>query len=645
MADDGWERYLRLLREVRGDHEADETAANEDLRWLISADPERHLQRLRNEQVRSPESEAATFEASLSVALRQRDYREAARLLPGVLARVPDIWTLVAEQPGMNQFESLSPGALAAAALFPDEQTDRALEAISTMEVSPNVAAFAKMLDLRKAAQAVLAAVSDGPLPRDVLRSRSDLVGRTYSNAVQWLQKAALITEAHGIITAGGTPPASAPPVEQDTPEPVAVSEGGVPVRLVDLNDFPRAAGDSQGATARPERLTLERVPDPVSPATFVPTAPAERPAGQAQVLVTAHTTWLLTWKQPPAEPRRVWSAAVHGRDGAVQQHLVLPAPVRSWVAGPDRDWVCQLDEDHHLRVYREGGDLLTDVHLSAIPEVGAAVTAAYPVRADFDVTTDRLLVTAGAEVWMLTPGAEPWGRRMPAKVYPSGGWGPGETPARVRALAKRFGLREDLTAREAVSHLDALGLTSRDETVVWPQDATNPTFTVPAAEFHMHLGEITPDAIYAARLTRTGATVSTRYGLNVDFNTVGDVERLCWTDGTLRTLAEDGASRIGATAHAVVRVADDVITTSGCGEVAAAAEALNPVHEVAEVEGEPVAGPGWVAAVSGPILTVVNTESGLVRAHQLPKKPSAFLRAGGTIRVHVGTKHTVLDV
>jgi hypothetical protein len=160
-------------------------------------------------------------------------------------------------------------------------------------------------------------------------------------------------------------------------------------------------------------------------------------------------------------------------------------------------------------------------------------------------------------------------------------------------------------------------------------------------------LGEITPDRIESGRLNSTGATVSTGYGLNVDFDNDGQVTRLWNTASTLNTLAEHGRRRIGATDNAIVEVTDDIVLTGATVPVRVGDRtgAPSPVHELATAAGDTIAGPGWVARLDGLILTVVGDHDRTPRTYQLPKKPSALVRHGNHLRAHIGAKHALIPL
>jgi hypothetical protein len=634
--DDLWAEYVRLLRTVNGDKSADDVARNANLRSFAEANPAwlgQQMQRLRTLEANTL---VIASDGQLMVLLRQRQYAEAARLLPAALTYFIS-WLSHQETVPAGPFEALSPPALAAAALHPDEQTDALLARISEAWNSPSVGAHSRVVTLRENMRAVLAAAA-GSADRAAVRTTSGLDGRAFTNTVQWLVKAGVIADDGETLRPATGAPATAPPTEQ-TPVPSGFRLPDEVPQLIDLNTHARVAGPDL-YDRRQLPLALSRVPEP-APALH-PTPQSLRPAGQAQMLGTKHSTWLLTRKRPVAEFRAVWSAAVFDQSGKPVATVPLPAPVKSWTAGADRDWVCLLDEDEHLRVYREGGELIIDVDLVGVYD-GHRDFVGYPLRADYDVTDDRLLVSAGALFWLLHPDGSGWGRRMPPKVYPSGSWPRGQTPENVRRLAKRLQLREDLTTGEAVSHLAALGLTDRDVAVQWPADAESPTYLRPAAALHDELGIITDDSIYDARLTHAGVTVSTAYGLNADVTTAGEVSRLWTTAGSMTTLRETAGGRVGVTAEAVVSVTDSIVTVGeslGSGAVARSEAGPSPVHETAAADGEPLPLPSHIVRVSGGSVHIVNTGTGTARTYPVPKKPSATVRAGDHLRIHVGAKH-----
>ncbi|WIB65682.1 hypothetical protein [Curtobacterium sp. MCBD17_040] len=584
----------------------------------------------------------AKVEMPLVTALAERRYADAAQLLmPSLELALPPYSTSGGSGIAMVP-EALSSRGLAAAALYPNEQVDALLRRISSAENSPQVSAYSKMLDLRAAMRAVLTAVAAGVSARKEVQAQAGLDGRAFVRAVQWLVKAGELFEDGATLSLHGRPPASAPPMEQ---QPVESASPSVPEpQLVDLNTLPRVLGGDTYASSREDPLTLARVPELVPAAAFAATPAPLRPLGQARALTTQHMAWLLTYKQSASERRRQWTASLIDRNGNPLRPLTLPAPLRSTVSGLDRDWVCIVDDDLHLRVYREGGELIVDVGLrQRMPNLPADLDP-WTVRADYDVRTDRFAVVVRDTVWVGDEsGRVLWGRRVPGKVYPSGSWAAGQTPSTVRVVASHLGLRNDLTAREAVSYLESEGLTDRRAALAG---------TSPARVLHEHLGEVTPDAIMEVRFTADRLlTVSTKYGLNVDLTVDGDAARLWDTGDALRVLVDDGTSRTSVTRTAVVRVAGEVIVTgsgNGNGMTAAASTAAlrpDPTYEIADVLGEAVAGDGWVARTEGTTVSIVDTSSGAVAAYLLPKKPSAVVPTPDGLRVHVGAKHTVLPL
>ncbi|WIE81519.1 hypothetical protein [Curtobacterium sp. MCSS17_016] len=634
--DELWAEYVRLLRAVNGDGSADEVARNGNLRSFAEANPAwlgKQMERLRTLETKAL---VVAGDEQLMVLLWQRRYAEAARLLPGALTYFSS-WLSNQEAVPAGPFDALSPAALAAAALHPEEETDALLAKISEAPNSPAVGAHSRVLTLRDNMKAVLAAAAESA-DRASVKAASRLDGRAFSNTVQWLVKAGVLTDDGKTLRPATDAPATAPPTEQ-TPIPSGFRLSDEEPLLIDLNTHPRVAGPDMYDSPQ-FSVALSRVPEPAP--TFLPTPQMLRPAGQARMLGTKHTTWLLTMKRPVAEFRSVWTAAVFNRDGKPQATVPLPAPVKSWTVGADRDWVCLLDEDEHLRVYREGGELIVDVNLVGVYD-GNQNALEYPLRADYDVTDDRLLMSAGSHLWLLHPDGSGWGRRMPPKVFPSGAWPRGATPAKVRRLAKQLRLREDLTTSEAVSHLAAIDLTERSVAVRWSSDAGKPAHLRLAASLHDELGVITDDSIYEARLTRDGVTVSTAYGLNADVTTAGEVSRLWTTVGSMTTLGEAAGGRVGVTADAVVSVTDSILTVGppSDGTTVARSEASpTPVHETAGARGEPLPLPNHIVRVTGGSVHIVNTSTGTARTYPVPKKPSAVVRAGDHLRIHVGAKH-----
>ena len=632
-----WDEYLRLLRSVGREADAEEAAANEDVKFYATVRRPEWLQervlKLRREVRRD---EGAEAEHLLEMTLWERQYPEAARLLPEVLTATLDL--LADVNVGWNALPALTPAALAVAALHPYEQVDAMYARLAALPNTPNVGAYSRVLGLRQDMQSVLAAATESS-NRDAVKKAAGLDGRAFTNTVQWLVKAGALTDDGVTLRPGAVTPATAAPQEQ------AVAHSGyrlpeTPPTLVDLNEHPRVAGPDM--YDRPPTVTaLSRVPEPAPP--LIATPQPLRPAGQAQMLGTKHTTWLLTMKRPTAEIRSKWTASVFDRAGRPLTEVTLPAPAKSWTASPDRDWVCIVDDDEHLRVYREGGDLITDVDLAEVTDGRRNHLLGFRLLADYDVTDDRLLLTSGPNAWLLHPDGTGSGLRMPPKVYPSGAWQRGATPPQVSRLAKQLGLREDLTTSEAVSHLASLGLTDREVAVDWPADAPQPKYRKPAAKLQEQLGLITDDSISAARLTRDGFTVSTGYGLNADVANDGSVTRLWMTFGALTTLHEGPGARVGVTAEAVVTVSDDIVTLerSASGTDVARTEAgPSPAHELAAADGDHIALPEHVVRVSGSSVHIVNIDTGSARTYPVPKKPSAIVRAGDHVRIHVGAKH-----
>ncbi|MGW8431148.1 hypothetical protein ACWGJ9_08490 [Curtobacterium citreum] len=635
--EDLWDEYLRLLRAAGRGEEADEAAGSDDTKFYATVMRPEWL-RDRVEQLRRESlfTAAVVGGGALEQALRERRYPEAARLLPEALASTLDV--LATTNLAWNTMPALTPAAIAVAALHPDEQVDAMFARLSALPNTPNVGAYSRVLDLRQSMRALLAAMAASP-DRAAVKAASGLDGRAFTNTAQWLVKAGAIDDDGVTLRPATGAPATEAPTEQE-PEPSGYRLPADPPQLIDLNESPRVAGPDM-YDPQPVAAALSRVPE-AGPA-LLPTPPTLRPAGQARLVGTRHTTWLLTMKRPVAELRPVWTATVFDAAGAPQAQVVLPAPATSWTAGPDRDWVCVVDEDAHLRVYREGGELIVDVDLGEVADDRRSHFIGFRPLADYDVTDDRLLVVSGPNVWLLRPDGDGWALRVPPKVYPSGSWPRGATPPAVAKLATRFGLREDLTTGEAVSHLAALGMTDRDVAISWPSEASRPTYRIPAARFHDHLGLITDDHIRAARLTRSGATISTSYGLNVDVADGVEVLRLWATPGTLTTLSEGAGSRVGVVSDAVVSVADDIVTVTGSStgtDVALVGSQPSPVHDVAAADGEALALPNHVIRVSGSSVHIVNTGTGVARTYPLPKKPSAVVRAGDHVRVHVGAKH-----
>ncbi len=632
-----WSEYLRLLREAGQHADADQAETDEHAKRYATVEKP-WLLRSRVEALRADagfRTAGMTYER-LDQTLRERRYGEAAQLLPEALSAVLDI--LATENLGWKAFPALTPAAITVAALFPNETVDEMYRRLAALPNTPNVGAYSRVLGLRRDMQSVLSAV-DGVADRSAVKVASGLDGRAFTNTVQWLAKAGALDDDGVTLRPATGAPATEPPEEQEA-RPSGYRLPAALPPLLDLNEHPRVAGPDM-YDKQPGVTALSRVPEPTPQ--LMPTPQPLRPAGQARMLGTKHCTWLLTAKRPTAEIRPVWTAAVFDRHGTPRGTVTLPAPAKSWTAGPDRDWVCIADEDEHLRVYREAGELIIDVDLGEVARGRRSHLLGLLPFADFDVTDDRLLITSGPNVWLLHPDGSGWGLRIPPKVYPSGAWQEGATPPPVRRLAQQLGLREDLTTGEAVSHLAALGMTDRDVAVHWPADAPKPKYLKPAAKLHEHLGLITDDNIAAARLTSAGVTVSTRYGLNADISNDGTVARLWTTFGTLTTLSEQSGSRAGVVADAVVSVADGIVTVNPAGtraDIALNGAGPSPVHETAAADGDPLPLPEHVIRVSSSSIHIVNTITGTARTYPVPKRPSAVVRAGDHLRIHVGAKH-----
>lgn len=630
-----WSEYLRLLHAVGRDADADDAAGNEDVKFYATVVKPGWLQD-RVDKLRREIGYTATALGSelLEQTLRERRYDEAAQLLPEALSSTLDLLTTI--NLGWNSLPALTPAAIAVAALYPDEKTDALFARLAALPNSPNIGGYSRLLDLRQNMKALLAVV-DGETRRTQAKAAAGLDGRAFTNAVQWLVKAGVLDDDGETLRPATGAPATTPPEEQ-TPTLSGYRLPEAIPTLIDVNQYPRIPGPDM-YDERPQTAMLSRVPEPALP--LLPTPQGLRPTGQAQLLGTKHTTWLLTMKRPTAELRPVWTASVFGRDGKPRGTVTMPAPVKSCSAGADRDWVSVVDEDEHLRVYREGGELIVDVDLTAVMGDRRPQVTGHRMRADYDVTDDRLLLSVGANCWLLRPDGSGQGWSTPPKVYPSGAWRRGETPPKVSRLAKRLGLRSDLTTGEAVSHLAARGLTDRNVAVRWSENANAPTYVEPAAQLHDALGLITDDTISEVRLTRDGFTICTYYGLNADITNDGSVVRLWMTVGPLTTLSESSGSRVGVTFDSVISVAGDILTSGGGTDVAVADDAgPSPAHEIVPVDGDTLSLPGHVVRVSGRDVHVVEVSTGAARTYPLPKKPSAVVRAGDHLRIHVGAKH-----
>ncbi|WP_434161378.1 hypothetical protein [Clavibacter michiganensis] len=629
---------------------ADYIAASDDIRSSFSVTGEELVSRLRKELGFGMFVQA---QDEVIAAAMQRDFVQAARLLPQVLPFLIDSTKRLREQGWATSFDVLRGGPLAAAALYPNEDVDRMLADIAADPATPDPAVHQKMLLLRKAMVAAAKALQEegGPATKARIRERAGVTdGRLLSRALDWLVKAGLMFEVNGEYSTQGRPAPSAPPVDILSVA-ASVSVSAMSATLIHLLDYPRVAGPDTYVSSPPQ-LALPGVAIPLTVNDLVPTPMDLRPAGTARIAMTAGTTWLLTYKQPASALARLWTATIMGASGNLLRVLPLPAPVQSWSAGPDRNWVSVLSDDLHLRVYREGGELVTEIPLGRVPEISirlAAGGAPWQLRvADHDLATGRTLVTFDDAVWLLGGDSRArWGVRVPEKAYPSGAWKPDEVPAAVRRLAVELGLPADLTAREAISYLSANGIVADHSAAANDGDGFSVEPRNPAAELLEELGELTLDRIESGRLTSTGATISTAYALNVDLNDDGEVARLWNTDSTLKTLSEQDRSRVGTTRRAIVEVTDDVFTSGAAvpARVGDRSGAPSPAHVLAIAAGDVVAGHGWIARLDGALLTVVSGQDRNTRTYQLPKKPSALVRHGSQLRVHIGAKHALIPL
>lgn len=649
--------YLRLHRLVRGDFETNQIVDDDDIRLHFHLHTDTMMSQLQRHARWDEMSQFYEAQDAVVSAAARRDFAEAARHLPAVLPSLIDIAKKMrAQGSAAMTFDVLRGGSVAAAALHPNDDVDQMFASIAADPATPDPDVHKKMLTLRGTMAAVAKALQDedGLATKNRIRDCAGITdGRLLNQALTWLVKAGLLFEAAGGYSTTGRPAPTSRPVDI-TPMQPAPATAPVPAALVHLLDHPRVAGPDTYAAERPQ-AALPVSPTSVQVADLMATPTDLRPAGTAKIAVTAGTTWLLTYKHPAGAPARQWTATIYGQAGNPLRTVTLPAPVQSWSAGPDRDWVSILGDDLHLTVYRETGDRLTDIRLDQLPEVTDRLRnggAGWQVRvADHDITTGRTLVTFEDSVWMLDHGGQTtWGARVPEKVYPSGAWKPDEVPPEVRRRAVQLGLPEDLTAREAISYLSANDLipapfgTGRG---VGDRAGSTVARLEPGAELAEHLGEITPDRIEVGRLTHTGATISTRYALNADFDNDGQVTRLWNTAGTLNTLAEHGRRRIGATGRAIVEVTDHIVLTEATvpARVGDRSGSPSPVHDLATAAGDTIAGPGWVARLDGPTLTVVTDHDRTPRTYQLPKKPSALVVQENHLRAHIGAKHALIPL
>ena len=585
-------------------------------------------------------------------ALEQRNYRTVALELPVLLSLI----SAYSSEARLRSWPlpTFDGALLASASMFGSIEVDRLLETVSDASDSPVPAAYRNMVDLRNSMNLIMEALQGGPLDRNALRALSGVSGRIYSRALGWLVKAEQVYENEGAFSLEGREPAKTRPIRPLDDLPAKSTRQRVTAALVDLNKYPRLPGDD------PYRIQASQTPALRSHALNVleselQVTPGElRISGSATTLTTSNTSWLLTYKQPIGSKWRVWSAALFDADGLYLKRVDLPGGMLRWAAGPDRQYVVVLGADFELRIFHETGELIRDLDISSIDEIAERLEeGVWMLRAiDHDFESGHTIVSFNDSFWVADQDSNIlWGARFPQKVYPSGAWAPGMTPTAVTDIAVSAGLRPDLSAREAVSALDAAGLLS---------NAHSPAINTPTSQSRQiarkssvsglldYLGEITPDRIEAVRRTKSGWTASSAYGMNVDFDRHGSILRMWNTKHAIYTQSELAHSRLASTGAAVLHIADEVFVLSGGAVLVKDGDQSvdpSPARELALLEGVVVSRSGWIAAQDGTTINVYDDKTASVVSFTFPKRPSAIVPTKRGMRIHIGTRHTEIFV